>query len=124
MHGLSAVNTSGYFIHTCWYSVESNDRTPMVSHGTVFSPYQTDHAYVNWDNVCGYDFTLEQINETCSKKKQQKNKTKKGRLGVFVFACCQSSHSPGAKVTLPSSACFENTTGPKGAIRHECLLMT
>lgn len=31
-----------------------------------------------------------------------------------MFACCQSSHSPGAKVTLPSSASFENTTGPKG----------
>lgn len=54
----------------------------MVSHVTVFSPYPTDHAYVNWDNVCGYDFTLEQINETCS---QNKNKNKK--KGIWEFLC-------------------------------------
>lgn len=32
------------------------------------SVHTTYHAYVVRNNVCGYEFTLEQFNETCSKE--------------------------------------------------------
>lgn len=66
------------------------------------SPYHGSHLMSTRTMFCGYDFTLEQLDETCSRKK------KKSVFGSFCFACCcsQSSHSAGAKVTLPSSACL------------------
>lgn len=70
------------------------------------NPYHGSHLMSTRTMFCSYDFTLEQLDETCSRK--TKKQTKKSVFGSFCFACCccQSCHSAGAKVTLPSSACM------------------
>lgn len=75
------------------------------------SVHTTDHASVNWDNVCSYDFILEQFNETCSKRKRKK----KGVFGSFFCVCMSSVHSITWGQSNPPIICvFWNTTGPKG----------
>lgn len=45
------------------------------------SPYHGSRLMSTRTMFCGYDFTLEQLDETCSRKKNQKKKC----LGVFVL---------------------------------------
>lgn len=44
------------------------------------SPYHGSHLMPTRTMFCGYDFTLEQLDETCSRKKK-----KKRCLGAFVL---------------------------------------
>lgn len=78
-----------------------------------YSVIITDHAFVNRDNVCGYDFTREQFNETCSQKKAKK---KQKCVWEFFFCVCTLSvfSITWGQSNPPIICMFWNTTGPKG----------
>lgn len=74
---------------------------------------------VNRDNVCGYDFTLEQFNETCSKKKS-----------MFGSSLCLHVISPlihlGPKQPSHHLHVLKynwSGGGGVGGIRHQCPLL-